>query len=425
MITYINLRNFKCHENLELDELRPISIITGPNNSGKSAVLQALQFLSIWTRTNSSEFVKDHPYLHSFDDMVYQKNPENIVTIGLGINGKLFSKKELSLLNDLNIGLTAKESFNPLIWRFSFNRNFNINVAPQEIFSLQNEKKKSYLIVLSEDKEFKSVEDLNLPVFHGRSSFPFYLEPMLRNQKLEKLKKVVEPKFIQYMKSIRVISPKRGLEVWNSPLLWESEYIEADGKNIATFIAHLFTKRSESFVKIEDWLRRLDPSIQEIRTDLIKERKKDATFLQRGLSMFSTLEIKEQDIYKHLLTGGSGLSAVLPIIAHIITSTPGDIILIEEPEIHLHHGAIEILLDLFIEAAEDGKQIILTTHSIDLLNSVYEAFRDDPEKEKLFVRYDLVKEKDSLKTKANRILPHHSYLIWSQGFKSILKERPT
>ena len=41
MLTEVSLKNFKCFEEIKIDDLRDISLITGVNNVGKSAILNA------------------------------------------------------------------------------------------------------------------------------------------------------------------------------------------------------------------------------------------------------------------------------------------------------------------------------------------------------------------------------------------------
>ena len=44
MITSMHIKNFKCFKKASLD-LRPITVLLGKNNTGKSAILQALLML--------------------------------------------------------------------------------------------------------------------------------------------------------------------------------------------------------------------------------------------------------------------------------------------------------------------------------------------------------------------------------------------
>jgi predicted ATPase len=54
---------------------------------------------------------------------------------------------------------------------------------------------------------------------------------------------------------------------------------------------------------------------------------------------------------------------LLPIIAQLAHSEPDSVILIEEPEISLHPSYQRLLHVLFGKTVNEGKQIIVTTHS--------------------------------------------------------------
>ncbi len=65
---------------------------------------------------------------------------------------------------------------------------------------------------------------------------------------------------------------------------------------------------------------------------------------------------------------GFGASQTLPIIIQSFYSAPGSMLLIEQPEIHLHPKAQSILGDLFIDAILDsGRTLIIETHSEHIL----------------------------------------------------------
>ncbi|MCK6516680.1 DUF3696 domain-containing protein [Myxococcota bacterium] len=74
---------------------------------------------------------------------------------------------------------------------------------------------------------------------------------------------------------------------------------------------------------------------------------------------------------------GFGLSNVLPILVAALNASPGDLLLIENPEVHLHPaGQAKIGRLLARVAAATGAQVILETHSDHVLNGVRRAVRE-------------------------------------------------
>lgn len=67
---------------------------------------------------------------------------------------------------------------------------------------------------------------------------------------------------------------------------------------------------------------------------------------------------------------GLGLSQTLPIVSSCLVSRPGDLILVETPEAHLHPGAQHRLTNLFVELARHGRQVVVETHSEHIVNAV-------------------------------------------------------
>lgn len=67
---------------------------------------------------------------------------------------------------------------------------------------------------------------------------------------------------------------------------------------------------------------------------------------------------------------GFGLSYALPVIVACLTSGPGDLVLVENPEAHLHPRGQAAIAELCARAAAAGAQLVLETHSDHVLNSV-------------------------------------------------------
>jgi predicted ATPase len=67
---------------------------------------------------------------------------------------------------------------------------------------------------------------------------------------------------------------------------------------------------------------------------------------------------------------GFGLTYVLPIVVACLTATPGSLILLENPEAHVHPQGQSAMARLTCAAATVGAQFVVETHSDHILNGV-------------------------------------------------------
>jgi len=73
---------------------------------------------------------------------------------------------------------------------------------------------------------------------------------------------------------------------------------------------------------------------------------------------------------------GFGVTYILPILVAILTSKPGALVLLENPEAHLHPKGQAKMGELFALAASCGVQIVVETHSDHVLNGIRLAVHD-------------------------------------------------
>ena len=67
---------------------------------------------------------------------------------------------------------------------------------------------------------------------------------------------------------------------------------------------------------------------------------------------------------------GFGTSQVIPIIMEGFLIPPDSLLIVEQPEIHLHPKAQSVLGDLFIQISKEGKTLIIETHSEHLFRRI-------------------------------------------------------
>jgi predicted ATPase len=84
----------------------------------------------------------------------------------------------------------------------------------------------------------------------------------------------------------------------------------------------------------------------------------------------------------------AGNSFVLKLLVLCLTGAPGDILLLENPEIHLHPGAQSRLGNLFSFLSAKGVQIIAETHCEHLINRIrYEVYKKQIHSNDVLIHY--------------------------------------
>ncbi len=82
----------------------------------------------------------------------------------------------------------------------------------------------------------------------------------------------------------------------------------------------------------------------------------------------------DADFHRPVHTG-FGLTQVLPIIVAALSAGKDNLLLIENPEVHLHPAGQAMMGEFLAEVAAAGAQVILETHSDHILNGVRKAVR--------------------------------------------------
>lgn len=112
---------------------------------------------------------------------------------------------------------------------------------------------------------------------------------------------------------------------------------------------------------------------------------------------------------------GLGLSQALPIVASCLVSRPGDLILVETPEAHLHPGAQHRLTSLFVELARKGRQVVVETHSEHIVNAVRLAVKSGLPPEDISIVF-FQQEQGRTVVQTVELDPRGRALRWPAGF---------
>lgn len=117
---------------------------------------------------------------------------------------------------------------------------------------------------------------------------------------------------------------------------------------------------------------------------------------------------------------GFGITYILPVIVALLKAKPGDLIVIENPECHLHPKAQRQIGELISIVANAGIQILVETHSDHILNGIRIAVKNrviaPNDTQILFFDREYVSEAFNTNVYAPNILEDGSLDYWPEGF---------
>lgn len=114
---------------------------------------------------------------------------------------------------------------------------------------------------------------------------------------------------------------------------------------------------------------------------------------------------------------GFGVSYVAPVILALLKATPGDLIIIENPEAHLHPKGQRKMGELISLAAAGGVQVIVETHSDHLLNGIRLSVKNKSiNRNDVSINYYYLDENNQHSKCSPMILDDGELSDWPEGF---------
>ncbi|MBF0234558.1 MAG: DUF3696 domain-containing protein [Desulfamplus sp.] len=145
---------------------------------------------------------------------------------------------------------------------------------------------------------------------------------------------------------------------------YTAHYIAEYGLNALpiTALKHPKSASKSLLDNLDKWMAEISPGIR-IHAEL--QPSMNVVSLNYAFEQGSemTADFKPQNV-------GFGLTFVLPVLTSILRAKPGDLVIIENPEAHLHPAGQSVIGRLCAIAARNGVQLFVETHSDHFLNGV-------------------------------------------------------
>lgn len=163
------------------------------------------------------------------------------------------------------------------------------------------------------------------------------------------------------------------------------------------------------------WLQKISPGVRPVADLLEQVETASLRFRYEG----NTSSFAKSVSREHRASSvGFGLTYCLPIIVACLSAPVGSLILLENPEAHLHPRGQSLMGVLLAMCANDGVQIIVETHSDHLLNGIRVAAKQKSiNAEDVLVHYfDRSKETGLTSCVSPRLMSNGRFDFWPEGF---------
>jgi predicted ATPase len=326
MISKIRIQNFKSLEDVTL-ECSNLNVLTGLNGMGKSSVIQALLLLR-----------------QSYEKGFLQNE-------GLSLNGDL---------TDIGTGKEALYQFattEEIVFSFDFLKDDSVEQKEwffaYETYNPDNEDENKYSAsdFLSFSDGSKKPENLNLyPLFKINTFNYLNADRWVKNE---------------YEISDLHVVRSRSLGKHGE---YTSHYLNHYGtKPINSELLFPGVETNELLTQVSTWLSQISPG-----TKIIVDRIKGANSVKLRY-IFDDNGVTSDETTP--LNVGFGITYVLPVIVSLLSANKGDLLIIENPESHIHPKGQSIIGNLMAKVAQLGVQIFVETHSDHILNGIRVAVK--------------------------------------------------
>ncbi len=434
-IEKIRLVNFKALRDATLI-FKPLIFLVGKNSSGKSSLLQALLLLkqTVLSRDRTAQIVMrgDHVDLGGYRDFVFRHDIKLPVTIELLINLEKESSQEhypsyfmwggglaYKYFRNIDFDLSKRPEINAIpkrIWisiTYSYTRPETTVISEIRYF---DEKRKPILIARRKsarhqediyDLEFfyslagkdirATIHGLSLRKFafyrpgHGMSEdnsiiFRFFGKSIKKNIPQKKLNYAMVGYILSISEYISHLLESLAEQIIHLGPIREKpnrmyidtgekdEHVEPTGRDAVEMLYALRKKRGQRYAEKEIegrilyWLKKLDLA----NAFAFKMLRESSAFLFR-------LRNQSLSLLSSIADHGFGLSQILPVIVEGFHERADSILLLEQPEIHLHPKAQADLAEMLKEISLRNEKIIIAeTHSVHLIERMQLLIAKDP-----------------------------------------------
>jgi predicted ATPase len=445
MLKKIRIKNFKAFRDTGDIEIRPITILTGVNSSGKSSIMQALLVLRQTIESRDTEVplhvVGDYIDLGSYVDCVFQHRIAQKHATFLSFEYSIVpdsmgsAVRRYALLSRIAEDLSRKLDFREfhVSVAFGYNkkartiylRNFELKDANNRVVISATANAANQLIegrseALTADFDSKTTVKSFYKNLQRRKFFYEYKqrppkldifrdESYAEERQLTTFTSACYDATEQEFSKVFYLGPLRRKTPRYNPVTGETpQDVGFEGEHALKVIYKDFKaskRQSKNLVeKLKYWLKKFNVGI-----DLKVVTMSGNQFRLNIVDSHNNAIVNLSDV-------GFGVSQILPVIVEGFYAPRGSMILVEQPEIHLHPALESELGDLLSEISKEGKTVIVETHSEHLLLRLQKRVAEGALDANDVAIYFVEPGKDGSTVERVGLNKYGQFINWPQGF---------
>lgn len=347
-ITKIGVGGFKSISRPQAIEVRPLTILAGTNSSGKSSIMQPLLLMKQTLEA-------------TYDPGPLLLNGPNV---RFTLAKQLFSLTAAAQQRDQFTVEIATDMETALINRFQRDEATGIAIAATTYVS--REKGRYTLTSQANDDELMAVpwvrdyarghKNQNIPVWIARYRCLLAVETEMD---LWEYSDHEDSQFKLRIENIIHLPGLRGSPARTYPRTATDgpHFVGTFDNYVASLIHSWGVSNNKKLGELRFWMQQLGLASS------IEANPLDDTAIEIRVGRLPRIAGIVNDDNVSIADVGLGVSQVLPVLVALITADPGQLVYIEQPELHLHPRAQSALAQLFAAAAQRGVRVVVETHS--------------------------------------------------------------